>query len=404
MAGLPLLCAERFAMSSRIIPDWDIRDAILEAGGSEAYRCYQCGNCMAVCPWYHVEAVTYPVYQIPQSVKLGAIMTSEDTAVIEREVTEVYRCVGCESCTTWCPHEVSLPNIMRAIRRILVEFGSYPAELSESVSRIQSAGNPFGEPRENRADWTEDLEVPDYQSEMEFLFSPCCVPAYDPRAKKAAQATVEVLRAGGVSFGILGTRESCCCESIRRAGAEEVFQEVAGANITAYQDAAVAKIVVTSPHCLTTFKHEYGELGGEFEVLHQTQLFHQLISEARVVPSHELGKKVAYHDPCMLGRMNGIYDEPREVLKSIPGLDLVEIPNFSREHSLCCGGGSGGVWLERPKGERLSDVRVQQAADTGAEVLAVACPYCLQMFEDSVKTMDVDLEVKDVSELLAESL
>jgi len=391
-------------MSSQIMPDWDIRDAILEAGGTEAYRCYQCGNCMAVCPWSHVEAVSYPVYQVPQSVKLGAIMTSEDTAEIEREVSDVYRCVGCESCTTWCPHEVSQPNIMRAIRRILVEFGSYPAELSDSVSRIQSSGNPFGEPRENRAVWADDQEVPAYEAEFDYLYSPCCVPAYDPRVKRVADATVAVLKAGGVSFGILGTAESCCCESIRRAGAEEVFQEVAGANIAAFASAGVNRVLVTSPHCLTTFVHEYGELGGVFETRHQTQLFHDLIAEQRLVPVNELGKKVVYHDPCALGRVNRVYDEPREVLKSIPGLDLVEFPTYNRDNSICCGGGSGGVWLERPKGERLSDVRLQQAVDTGAEVLAVACPYCLQMFEDSVKTMGVDLEVKDVSELLAESL
>jgi Fe-S oxidoreductase len=391
-------------MSAKITPDWDIRDAILEAGGSEAYLCYQCGNCMAVCPWYHVDKVTYPVYQVPQSVKLGAIMTSEDTAVIEHEVNEVYRCVGCEACTTFCPHGVSLPNVMRSIRRILVEFGSYPAELSDSVSRIQSSGNPFGEARENRGSWAEGHGVPEYGPNTEYLYSPCCVPAYDPRIKKAAQATAAILNAVGVSYGTLGDQESCCCEAIRRAGAEEAFREVAGANVAAYQAPGVGKVVVTSPHCLTTFKQEYGELGGDFETLHQTQLFHRLITEQRLVPRNELDKKVVYHDPCTLGRVNRIYDEPREVLKAIPGLELVEIPHFNHDHSLCCGGGSGGVWLERPKGERLSDVRVQQAVDTGADILAVACPYCLQMFEDSVKTMDADLEVRDISELLADSI
>ncbi len=391
-------------MSSKIIPDWDIRDAILEAGGDDAYRCYQCGNCMAVCPWYHVDAVTYPVYQVPQSVKFGAIMTSEDTAEIEREVSAVYRCVGCDSCSTWCPHEVSLPNIMRAIRRILVEFGSYPSELSESVSRISSSGNPFGEPRENRAQWTDELEVPVFGPETEYLHSPCCVPAYDPRAKKVAQATVTILEKAKVSYGILGSSESCCGEAIRRAGAEEVFREVGGTNIEAFRAAGVRKILVTSPHCYTTFVNEYPELGGDFEVIHQTQLFHQLVSKGTLVPKVGLERRVAYHDPCTLGRQNGIYDEPREVLRSIPDLELVEIPTFNREHSLCCGGGSGGVWLERPKGERLSDVRVQQAVDAGAEVLAVACPYCLQMFEDSVATMGLDLVVKDVGELLADSL
>jgi Fe-S oxidoreductase len=391
-------------MSTKIIPDWDIRDAILESGGTDAYRCYQCGNCMAVCPWYQVDAVIYPVYRVPQSVKLGAIMTSEDTDVIEQEVSDVYRCVGCESCTTWCPHEVSLPNIMRAIRRILVEFGSYPSELSESVGRISSSGNPFGEPRENRGAWADALELPAFGPDTEYLYSPCCVPAYDPRARKVAEATVAILERAGVSCGTLGDAESCCGEAIRRAGAEEVFQEVAGANIEAYRAAGAKAVLVTSPHCYTTFANEYGEFGGDFEVFHQTQLFHKLLKEGRLVPQVALDKKVVYHDPCMLGRKNGIYDEPREVLGSIPGLELVEIPCFNREHSLCCGGGSGGVWLERPKGERLSDVRIQQAVDTGAEVLAVACPYCLQMFEDSVKTMSLDIEVKDVSELLADSL
>ncbi len=391
-------------MSSKIVPDWDIRDAILEAGGSEAYKCYQCGKCMAVCPWTHVDSVVFPVYRTPQAVKLGAIMASEDAAEIEREVNQVYRCVGCESCTSSCPHGISLPDIMRAIRRILVEFGSYPSELSDSVSRIHSSGNPFGEPREQRSSWTDGLDIPRFEPHMEFLHFPCCVPAYDPRAKKVAQATARLLQQAGVSFGVLAEGESCCCESIRRAGAEDVFQEVAGAITSTFQDAGVRNVLTTSPHCYSTFRREYGELGANFETVHQTQLFHRLIREDKLDLKTSVDAKVVYHDPCTLGRLNGVYDEPREVLESIPGLVLVEIPDFNRQYSVCCGGGSGGVWLERPKGERLSDIRVQQAADTGAEILAVACPYCLQMFEDSAKTMELDLQVRDIAELLAEAI
>jgi Fe-S oxidoreductase len=391
-------------MSSRIVPDPDIRDAILESGGLDAYKCYQCGKCMAVCPWFHVDSVVFPVYRTPQSVKFGAIMASEDTAEIEREVNEVYRCVGCESCSTWCPHGVSLPDIMRAIRRILVEYGSYPAELSDTVSRIHSSGNPFGEPREARVSWAEDMEVPRFTPDMDYLHVPCCVPAYDPRAREVARATVKILKTAELSFGHLADAESCCCESVRRVGAEEVFQELAGANIAAYAEAGVQRLVVTSPHCHATFQHDYGELGGEAEVIHQTQLFQRLIEEERLAPQTEVDLKVVYHDPCTLGRLSGVYDEPRQVLQSIPGVELVEIPHFNRDYSLCCGGGSGGAWLERPKGERLSDLRVQQAVETGADILAVACPYCLQMFSDSVKTMELALEVRDVAELLAESL
>ncbi len=391
-------------MNARIRPDWDIRDAILDMGAEEAYKCYQCGKCMAVCPWAYVESVSFPVYRTPQLVKFGAIMASEDTAEVEREVTEIYRCLACESCTTWCPHGVSMPNIMRGIRRILVEFGSVPAELSESVSRIHSSGNPFGEPRERRGAWAEEMEVQSFEPGMDYLYSPCCVPAYDPRAVHVARATVNVLRTAGVTFGVLGDGESCCSEAIRRAGAEEVFQEVAGANVAAFAEAGVRKVVAASPHCHRTFDREYSELDGDFESIHQTQLFAKLIKQQRLTPTKELGKKVVYHDPCALGRGCGVYEEPRDVLKSIPGLELLEIPNLNREYSLCCGGGSGGVWLERAKGERLSDIRVQQAVDTGADILAVACPYCLQMFEDSVGTMELDLEVKDISELLADSL
>jgi Fe-S oxidoreductase len=332
------------------------------------------------------------------------MMTSEDADEIEREVTEVYRCVGCESCTTWCPHEVSLPEIMRAIRRILVEFDSYPGELKDAVGRIQSAGNPYGEPREKREDWSEGLEVPRFEAGMDFLAFTCCAAAYDPRVRKAARAAVEVLRAAEVSFGLLGEAETCCSEAIRRAGAEEVFQEAAGANLAAIREAGALQVLTNSPHCYSSFRRDYRELGADFEVVHQTQLFHSLIERRKLAPRKALGIKVAYHDPCTLGRLSGVYDEPRQVLASIPDLELLEIPNFNRERSLCCGGGSGGVWLERPKGERMSDIRVRQAVETGAEILAVACPYCLQMFEDSVKTMELELEIKEVSELLAESL
>ncbi len=391
-------------MNATIKPDWEIRDAILEMGATDAYKCFQCGLCMAVCPWTRVESVVFPVYRTPQSVKLGAIMASEEPSAIEREVTEVYRCLGCESCSTWCPHGVSMPDIMRGIRRILVEFGACPSELTEAMSRIQGSGNPFGEPRERRAAWTQGLEVPVFEAGMEYLYWPCCVPAYDARAGSVARATVAVLQAAEVSFGILGAGESCCSEAVRRAGGEEVFQEVAGANVAAFREAGVERTVVTSPHCYRTFSQEYGELDAGFETLHQTQLFAKLLEQQRLEPTRELDKKVVYHDPCLLGRGCGVFDEPREVLRSIPGLELVEIPDYSREHSLCCGGGSGGVWLDRPKEERLSVIRVQQAAATGAEVLAVACPYCLQMFEDAVKTLDLEIEVRDVSELLAGAL
>jgi len=382
----------------------EIREAIIEEGGIDVYKCYQCGKCMSACPWYMVENVVFPTYRIPQLVRLGAIMTSEEKEELEKEVTEIYRCVGCENCVKFCPRGVSLPDVIRAIRRILVDYGSYPQELKSLVTRIKSNGNPLGEPRSKRADWAKSLGVDKFTSDMEFVYFPCCMPAYDTRLKNIAESTVKILKHAGVSFGIIGEEETCCCEAIRRVGAEKVYEEAKKSNIEIFKKLGVRKILVTSPHCYTVFKNDYKNDYDGFEVYHTVEIFYKLIKEGRIKPKKSINKRVVYHDPCTLGRQNGIYDEPREVLKSIPNLELLEIENFSREFSLCCGGGSGGVFMDWPSGERIGDVRVKQAIDTGADILAVACPYCLMMFEASVKTMEEEIEVKDISELLAEAI
>lgn len=392
-------------MGSTITLNREIRDIILEEGGTDVYKCYQCGKCMGVCPWYHLKKVLFPTYQMPQSVKLGAIIASEDKEEIEKEVTEIYRCIGCEACVNECPRGVNLPNIIRAIRRILVNYGSYPQELKTIVSKIYNVGNPFGEPKEKRTQWTRDLDVPIFTPDKKSLLFTCCMLAYDSRLKKVAHSTVEVFKKADFSFGIAGEDEQCCGESIRRAGAEKVFCELVKSNAALFKRVNACNILTTSPHCYSAFKKEYPKLDtSRFEVFHSTQIFAKLVREKRIIPKKPLNKRVVYHDPCTLGRQNKIYDEPREVLRSIPGLELVEIENFSREYSLCCGGGSGGLWLDWPMDERMVDIRIKQVLDVGAEILAVACPYCLSMFEASIKTMDVKIEVKDISELLVEAL
>jgi len=390
-------------MGGIITPNLEIRDIIVEAGAEDAYKCFQCGKCMSLCPWYQVETVLFPVYRIPQAVRLGIVTGSDDKDEIAKEVEEMFRCVGCEACTQRCPVGVSVPNVVRAIRRILVEYGTCPSELKAVVSKIYNVGNPLGEPRERRTNWAEGLNIPTYKSDMEFLYFPCCLSAYDSRGKEVARATAKLLKQANVSFGILGA-ESCCCEAIRRVGAEKTFCEVAKSNIELFHSAGVRKILTTSPHCYSTLKTEYPELGADFEVVHHTQLLCRLLQEGKLVPEKSLPHKVVYHDPCTLGRHSGVYDEPREVLRSIPGLQLIEVENFCREYSVCCGAGGGGMWLDWPMDERISNVRLEQVLATGAELLAVACPYCLQMFEDTVKSMNLKLTVKDVSELLVESL
>jgi Fe-S oxidoreductase len=312
--------------------------------------------------------------------------------------------VGCEACKSTCPRGISQAKVMRAVRRVLTEFGGMPGTLQSVVASISSGGNPFMEGPEKRTEWTKGLDVPKFDGTQEYLYFSCCTPAYDARAKKLAVATVKILKAAGISFGIIGEEEKCCCEAIRRGGAEEVFANVAMANIAAFDAAGVKKILVQSPHCLITFKNEYPEFEGNYEVVHVTELFHSLLKDGKLKPHRPIEKKAVYHDPCTLGRQSGIYDEPRGVLKSIPGLELIEFPNFSREFSVCCGGGGGGLWVEQEMDARLSNLRVRQAVETGADILVVACPYCLQMFADAGANLGLELQISDVSELLAESL
>ncbi len=382
----------------------EIREALIEMGADDIYKCYQCGKCASACPWFQVGTYDFPIFRLALEAALGMIASSEDKDELAREVDKIYRCVGCEACIDQCPHGVNIPNIFRAGRRLLVDFGSYPDVLKGIVQKIHNVGNPLGETREKRTNWTQGLDVPEYKTGMDLLYFPCCIPSYDPRLKAVAQATAKVLKAAGGSFGILGTAESCCGEAIRRIGSEEVFTECAESNIAAIKAAGAKKVLVSSPHCLTTFKNDYPEFGSDFEAIHASQFLAAAISEGKLKPARPFEKKVVYHDPCVLGRQNGIYDEPREVLRSIPGLELLEVVDFCRSLSVCCGAGSGGLWMEWEKTERIAGVRIEQLIGTGADIIAVACPYCLQMLEETVKSMGQEIPVMDISEILLESL
>ncbi len=382
----------------------EIREAIIESGGKEAFECYECGMCMSLCPWFQVGNVQFPCYRTPQNVRLGAVMASEEKEELNKEIEELFRCVACDNCKAFCPRHVDMGDIMRAVRRILADYDSLPKELKDVASKFYNVGNPQGEPSEKRNNWATELNLPLFKTGMEYGYWACCLPAYDTRLKSVAISTAKVLQAAKVSFGLVDTNVWCCSETLRNFGAEKIFQELTQRNVAAIKQAGINKILVTSPHCYTTFKNEYPELGAEFKPTHTVQLFAQLIEEKQIVPNKPIEKKVFYHDPCTLGRQNGIYDEPRAVLQSIPSLELVDNPIFSREYSVCCGGGAGGLWQDWPKDERIASVRLKQVMDTGAEILATACPYCILMFEDSIKTINLDIEVKDVSELLAESV
>jgi Fe-S oxidoreductase len=238
---------------------------------------------------------------------------------------------------------------------------------------------------------------------MDILYWPCCYASYDPRLKKVAQATAALLNKAGVDFGILGSKESCCGESIRKTGNEDLFKRLARENIKTFIENGVKKILVSSPHCYHTFKNEYPEFKVNFEVIHTSQYLFGLVNEGRLTPTKEYGKKVTYHDPCYLGRHNDVYDDPRGVLKKIPGLELNEMPE-ARVDSLCCGMGGGRVWAETEKHERFSNLRIEQAIELGAQEVVTSCPYCITALEDSRLVLNHadDIQVKDITEILQE--
>ncbi len=380
-----------------LAPFKDVIDGIKETGGEAFKLCYQCGLCETVCPWNRVR--DFLVRSIVHQAQLGvADFGSED----------LWLCATCGACVEHCPRGVAIIDIMRAMRRLLVPDGVVPASIPNLrgvMTSIASVGNPWQQEPEDRANWAKGLGVKEFSEDTELLYFPCCTPAYDPRVQSVAQATGEILTKLGVDFGILGPKEVCCGESVRKAGNEDLFKRLAKENIKTFIDNGVKKILVSSPHCYHAFKNEYTEFRANFEVVHISQYLFELINEGRLELTREYKKKVTYHDPCYLGRHNGIYDQPREVLKKVPGLELIEMAD-SREDALCCGGGGGRIWMETKKGERFADLRIQQALDVGAEVLVTSCPYCIINFKDSQLTLEDSkvIEIKDITEIIQEAI
>jgi Fe-S oxidoreductase len=347
----------------------------LEGAGGDSFRsCYTCGTCDVVCPWNRVRP--FSIRKIVRQAAFG---------LLDVESEDLWRCTTCGTCPSRCPRGVDQIEVGVAIRRFAVRYGAFPPSLRgvrAAARSLGSDGNPLGCDRGRRDEWATGLSVKPYAEGMEILYFVGCYGSYDPRMQKVAVATAKILQKAGVDFGILGAKESCCGESIRKTGHEDVFKALARENIKAFIDAGVRRILVSSPHCYNTFVNEYREFMVAFEVVHVSQYLAELIESGRLELSTEFRKKVTWHDPCYLGRHNGVYDPPRDVLGQIPGLTLAEMPE-SRKDSLCCGGGGGRIWLDTPKGERFADIRLTQAKEVGAEVLVTSCPYCISNFEES---------------------
>jgi Fe-S oxidoreductase len=362
----------------------------------ELYACIQCGKCTGGCP------MAIKTNLNPRSLIYQLLLSGNGFDV--EGLGELWDCTTCSTCSSRCPKQVNPMNMIISLRGVLVEGGRIHPNIKTALESTYRQGNPLTMAREDRGVWASGLEVAAYTEQTEYLYFVGCTPSYDPQAQKSARALVNILNQAGVSYGILKTEESCCGSEVRRLGELGLFEMIIEENTEMYRALNVTKMITTSPHCFNTFKNDYPS--GDMQVQHYTQILAELIENGALNFTGKVEKIVTYQDPCYLGKHNQVFDEPRFVLKTIPGVKLVDMDR-SREKSLCCEGGGGRMWLEGTNpGTRLARMRVQEALETGAEILATACPFCLLTLEEAVQHEGAQekLQVMDIAEIAAQAL
>ena len=382
--------------------------------------CTECGRCQSQCPAWHTDKPLSPKLLI-MAMRDHAMSKVVDTENIVGENAPVsldvlWSCTSCGACVEECPVDIEHVDHIVNMRRfqVLVE-SEFPSELGSTFRNLEKAGNPWGANKADRESWIAECDFPvrvvsgELPEEVEYLFWVGCAGAYEERAKKTTKAVAELLHMAGVNFAVLGKRETCTGDPARRSGNEFLYQILSQENIATFNETfgdrskGKKKVVVTCPHCFTTIGRDYAQSGFELEMLHHTQLLNTLIKEGRLKPSpHKSEKKLTYHDPCYLGRHNQIYAPPRELLEA-SGCDVEEMPR-NKERSFCCGGGGGRMWMEEKLGTRINLNRVDEAIDTGAQEVAVACPFCRIMVGDGMVARQSDVEVLDVAQILLRSV
>jgi Fe-S oxidoreductase len=385
--------------------------------------CVRCGRCSDNCP-AHLSGQPLSPMMIIQNLKthvneVGPILVDakqkgEPLPVFDHMVggaikeEALWSCRTCGACVQECPVYIEhIPTIVDMRRWLVLDKAEVPETAMSALQNIEQRGHPWRGSAFTRTDWMDGMNVPQYDGSQEYLYWVGCTGALVDRAVRISQAVVKLLSEAGVSYGVIGSAETCNGDPARRLGNEYLYQMLVQQNIETFNELGVKKIIVHCPHCFNTFKNEYPDFGAKFEVIHHAVLLDHLVKEGRLQPKAGMGQKITYHDPCYLGRHNGIYEEPRELIQSIPNAELVEMER-SRSTSMCCGAGGGCIWLEEKEGKRVNHVRTQQAIDTGADVVAVACPFCIQMFEDGIPALQPDEEKRikafDISELLEVSV
>ncbi len=378
--------------------------------------CTECGRCQSQCPAWHTDKPLSPKLLIMamRDHAMAKVVDSENLVSENGPITPdvLWSCTSCGACVNECPVDIEHVDHIVNMRRfqVLVE-SEFPAELGGTFRNLEKAGNPWGANKQDRESWIAECDFPvkvisgELPEDVEYLFWVGCAGAYEERAKKTTKAVAELLHMAGVNFAVLGKRETCTGDPARRSGNEFLYQILSRENIETLSETfgdrpkGKKKVVVTCPHCFTTIGRDYAQSGFELEMLHHTQLLNTLIKEGRLKPSpHKSDKKLTFHDPCYLGRHNQIYAPPRELLQA-SGCDIEEMPR-NQERSFCCGGGGGRMWMEEKIGTRINLNRVDEAIDTGAQEVAVACPFCRVMVGDGMVARQSDVEVLDVAQVL----
>ncbi|MDE3102527.1 MAG: 4Fe-4S dicluster domain-containing protein [Chloroflexota bacterium] len=397
----------------------------------DAYTCTECGRCSQQCPALATGKPLDPqkivldirdqlLREGPKLVGAPGDRGTPPARWAPTKAEELWSCTTCAGCVEVCPVTIEhIDKIVDMRRWLTMMEGDVPAEAQRSLTAIERAGNPWGQPPDTRADWAMDLGVPTFaeKPDAEYLYFVGCAASFDRRNQKVAEALVRILRAAEVSFAILGTEETCNGDPARRMGNEYLWQTQARQNMETFAKYGVRKVIASCPHCFNTIANEYPQLGGEYEVVHAVQLVRRLVNDGKLKLARGAAPRelVAYHDPCYLGRHNKIYDEPREALGALDGVEVVEIAPHNRERGFCCGAGGGRMWMEEKVGQRVNHKRVDQivsvrdlVASEGAKVSKVAsgCPFCLIMLDEGVGAKGVAEELKpvDVLEMVASRL
>ena len=388
----------------------------------DSYTCTECGRCTDNCPAWNTEKVLSPRDVV---VKLRHYVSSEGKDILAGKPAEeqpdlpdaqwvtpeeLWACTTCNACVEQCPLFIDQMAKIVDMRRFLTLEGKLSGTATRTLQKLQNNGNPWGFPENQRGGWLSEMDVPvlgvsaEDASGFDVIYWAGCFGGYDPRGQEVSKAIVSLLKIAGVNFAVMGSAETCTGDPARRLGEEALYQMLAAQNIETLDGMKVKKILANCPHCFNTIKNEYPQFGGNYEVVHHTDFLLDLIREGKLSPDSRIEKKMTYHDSCYIGRYNNVYDSPREILKSIPGIDLVEMKR-NRTKSFCCGAGGGKIWMEE-EAPRVNWNRFDEAAESEPDTLATACYFCNTMFDDAARFRgkEEDIEVKDIAEILTSSV